>query len=386
VGVDFFQDWASARYYWQGRPVYAPLHGAIGQYLGITPDNLTAQSVRINYFLNAHPPTSVVLVLPLARLDYPEATLIWNLLSLAAFLVSLGLIAHQLRIPVSRWAVFPLVALLLSNGPFRHQVSQGQFNFFLLLLLTGTWAADRSGRPWLAGVLLGMATVLKLFPAFLVLYFVLRRQWRAVVAAGATIIGLTLLSMAVLGVDAYRDYVRIVLPHVEALKTGWRNVSLTGTWAKLFDPTTPGPQLEPLLRSPVLARGMALLSALVLGGLLARKTWRASDRAETDACFGLFLTFTLLISAVTWHHYALLLLLPLTLAWTRLPRSTAVRALFLATFCAFYLAPEILADAALLADDPQRHLTAAEVLGCFSFPLYGMLGLFALGMRPAPQA
>ena len=31
----------------------------------------------------------------------------------------------------------------------------------LLLLITGAWAAERSGRPWLAGGLLGAATAIR---------------------------------------------------------------------------------------------------------------------------------------------------------------------------------------------------------------------------------
>jgi hypothetical protein len=48
--------------------------------------------------------------------------------------------------------------LVLLYSPFRQQFSQGQLNAVLLLLITGAWAAERSARPGLAGVLLAVAT------------------------------------------------------------------------------------------------------------------------------------------------------------------------------------------------------------------------------------
>src|SRR5581483_8542829 len=153
------------------------------------------------------PPTSVLLVAPLGYLDYPNATLVWNLISLAAFAASLWLLVDALQIETPAWSLFPLIALLLLCNPFRQQVYLGQFNLVLLLLCVGVWVAARSEKPWLAGGLLGLATAIKLFPGFLFVYFVLRRQWTVVAAGVMTFIFLTLATVACLGIETYRSYI-----------------------------------------------------------------------------------------------------------------------------------------------------------------------------------
>ena len=45
---------------------------------------------------NAHPPTSVLLALPVTGLDLPDAVLAWNLVTLAALLASLAIVAAGL--------------------------------------------------------------------------------------------------------------------------------------------------------------------------------------------------------------------------------------------------------------------------------------------------
>src|SRR5262249_51177427 len=176
--------------------------------------------------VNAHPPTSVLLALPLADLDYPDAVLAWNLFSLALLVPALWLVIRQLDLRVAPWMLLPLAAVLLICSPFRQQVVQGQLNLVLLAILTGAWAADRSGRPWWAGTLVGLATALKLFPGFLFLYFVLRRRWHALGAGIVSLSVCTGLTATVLGVEAFESYARDVLPQIGRFRSDWVNASL----------------------------------------------------------------------------------------------------------------------------------------------------------------
>src|SRR5713226_4462575 len=62
--VDFFQEWASARNFLSGDPIYEPQRASSLRYLGVNPPAQT------HFFLevNAHPPTAVLFGLPLAGL------------------------------------------------------------------------------------------------------------------------------------------------------------------------------------------------------------------------------------------------------------------------------------------------------------------------------
>jgi hypothetical protein len=401
-GVDFFQEWSSARNFLDGRPVYGPTEEAVERYLGF---RLRAGE-RLTIGVNAHPPTSVLVIVPLALLDYPNAVLAWNLLSLLALGASLWLVGRRLGLSLSLRSLLPAVVLLLLCGAFRHQMYQGQLNLLLLLLLTGVWAAERGGRDAAAGALLGLATAVKLFPGLLFLYFVLGRRWKVVGSGVTSLLAVTGLTAALLGPGAYRDYVRDVLPRVDQFRAGWDNASLTGFWAKLFDPppvpTPAAPSqaesssaeapvlvdvmpifpVEPLRRDPLLARAGAATCCGAVLALLAWVAWRSRSRSQRDRAFGLSLVAMLLVSPICWEHYFLLLLLPLAQLWVSLPRSAAARGLFLVLAVALWLSPPDVWQMAIpLSHVGNRPVWDAarpwQIVSVLSFQCYALLGLFA---------
>src|SRR5262245_23096117 len=268
IVVDFYQEWASARNWLCGAPIYEPQRTSCLRYLGCTPQGDAPHFIEIN----AHPPTAVLLGLPLAGLNYPAAVFLWNLFSLAALAVSVWLIARNLGFKVSPWAVLPLLSLTLVCWPLRSDLQQGQLALVLLLLIVGAWTADRSGHEMAAGLMLGAAATLKLYPAFLFLYFAFRRQWRVVGAGIACMLVLTAGTLALLGPAAYIAYFREVPPLAGEWRSAWNNASLPGLWSKLFDPGTKGCGVEPLCQSSALAHSLDVLSCLTIVILLGRTT------------------------------------------------------------------------------------------------------------------
>jgi hypothetical protein len=383
VVMDFFQEWASARNLFNGLPIYTSHNVTIERYLGtMVPGSLVVE-------VNAHPPPSVLMVMPLAALDYFDAVLVWNLISLAALGVSLWIVARQLELPVSWWSVFPAVTLILLCGPLQQQNAQGQLNLILLLLLTGTWAADRSGKPRLAGALLGAAAAIKLFPAFLLLYFVVRRQWRVVWSALVSLATISALTLAVLGFEAYRAYFVDVMPRVERFLSWWNNASLTGICRKLFGPATEKPWLvwkvEPLWNCPTLARVLALVLSAMTVAIVLWTIRNARTRADLDLAFSLAMTAMLLVSPITWDHYFLLLLVPLTIVWIRLPATGMARAVFTLIVVAFWLPPRLLSRV-LLQGEGTGIATPAQALSVLSLQFYALLALFLLGIVVARRS
>jgi len=94
--------------------------------------------------------------------------------------------------PAAPWAMAVLVALMTAI-PNNHLMGQANFPG-LALAMGGVWATQR-GRPFVGGALLGTACMLKMSPALLVMWWLLRREWVAVVASVVTAV---LLSVAVL--------------------------------------------------------------------------------------------------------------------------------------------------------------------------------------------
>jgi hypothetical protein len=380
---DFFQEWGSARSYFDGEPVYTPVELTAERYLGV--QRGSAGTCYID--LNAHPPPAVLLALPLGLLSFGDAFVVWNALSLGALAASAWLVLRQLRPRLSAWLLPPTAAVLIAGQPFWHQMVQGQLNLILLLLLTGAWAADRSGRSAWAGTLIGVATAVKLFPGLLVLYFVVRRRWRAAGWAAAAALGCTALTAAVLGPATYRSYFLEVLPHTSAFQTAWTNCSLTGLCFKLFSPDKKWPMvdIEPLVQSRALAYLSAAAAAAVVLAVFAALACRARSREAGDLAFTLAVVGMLLVSPITWDHYFLLLLLPIAVLGAGLPPLGVWRGVFWVGITVLSLSPYWLVSHVLTLlgapYQPERGgwvATPLQTIAALSVHCYALIGFFAL--------
>jgi hypothetical protein len=374
TGVDFFQEWASAKNYRTGLPIYAPHSQTIPRYLGLDVEGLSPDAVRVRIDVNAHPPASVLLAIPFASLDYPDAVLAWNLASLGLFAISVAALARALGAPWSVWSVAPAAVLLLLCSPFRQQVGQGQLNLVLLSLLTAAWLADRSGKSVWAGAAVGAATAVKLFPGFLGLYFVLRRDWKALAAFALALACVSAVSLAAMGIDSHVAYVRDVLPKVGAYRSSWLNASLVGFFTRLFDPATAQERVEPLWRSPALAMLSSLIALLAVAVLWAVEVARAQSQDARDRAFAMGITAMLLVSPITWDHYFMLLALPLALAW-RDATTTARRMALLAIATILFTNPTLVWNPLIGATDTAG---PGESLLLLAAPTYALVGLYWL--------
>ncbi len=374
---DFYQDWASARNYRVGLPIYTRHSTSIPRYLGL-PVNPVKD---IEY--NAHPPTSVLLISPFGRLDYPDAVLTWNLISLAAFLASLAILAAVL--PVPRSLFLPVLALLPFCHPLYGNLHQAQLTLVLVFLVTSIWALERSGRPDAAGVLLGLAAAIKLFPAYLAVYFAARRRWRPLVAAAATAAALTLTSAMVLGNRAFVDYLRVVLPAQSQFQGLGYNLSIAGLWHKLLDPAAEVSLSPSLGTGRPLAVWGTLVSDLAVTAIVATVASRARTPARRDIAYGLALTGMLLVSPVTWDVSLVFLSLPLAVLARSAGRSGWI-APALILLVAVISMPQIALTGLALSGRPPHEAPWAFVLGASSIKFYALLAIFAMGLAASRSA
>ncbi len=126
--------------YLAGLPVYSPHAVTMPLYLG-RPQADWERDIAYN----AHPPTSVLLALPVTGLDLPDAVLAWNMVTLAALLASLAIVATGL--PELKDLFLPVGILLPFCLPIYGNFQQGQLTFILVLLVTSAWGwTARAGR------------------------------------------------------------------------------------------------------------------------------------------------------------------------------------------------------------------------------------------------
>jgi alpha-1,2-mannosyltransferase len=320
----------------------------------------------------------VLLALPVAHLDYPEAFLLWSLVSLAALVVAWWLMARQFAVRIPGWSLVPLIALVSVWYPFRQQMIQGQINLLLLFMLIATWTAHRTGWYRTAGAVLGTATAVKLFPGLLFVYFVLRRQWLVAVSAAASLTAITFVSVLVFGSQTYVDYVTDVLPGSEQWQSHWHNTSLMALWTKLFDPGPAGGAIVPVWRSSALARVGGLLSCAVVVAVLMRAILRAEMRAALDQTFGMTITAMLLVSPITWSQNLVLLVFPIALLWMYPPRTERSRWACVLVVLTLFIPPQAVWRILIPGGWPDGTVSPWQTLTALSFQCYAVLGLFAL--------
>ncbi len=368
--IDFYQEWASAHNYWGGLPIYTPHSTSIPRYLGLVVNPVPA----IEY--NIHPPTSVLLILPLGRLNYATAVLVWNVISLVALGASLVIVALMLKVPAS--LILPGLTLLPLCHPIYGNLHQGQLNLVLVLLVTAMWALERTGRSTLAAMIIGVAAAIKLFPIYLVLYYVAQGRIRPVVVVFATFITLNLIALLLLGTDTYYDYVVVVLPWNAKFRMLGYNLSIAGLWHKLFYPV-PAERIIPLWSSLALARWGTLLSNLSITVIVVLLTCQAKTSREHDMAFAAVAAAMLLVSPVTWDAALPILLVPFALIACS-PVMAQSRLLMVTLFIILVIScmPQQVLTRLALGGQAVSEYSWMFMLGVPSLKFYMLLGTFVL--------
>ncbi|MEX0704134.1 MAG: glycosyltransferase family 87 protein [Planctomycetales bacterium] len=375
--LDFYKEWSSVQNLRTGRPVYASQRDTVLEYLDVRlPEG---DEFLFSEEYNTHPPAAVLLAIPFGRLSYSDAQFAWNLVGLAAFFTSLWLIVRELKIRVSAWGVAIFLSLLLVCDPFRQTINQGQVNFVLLLLIVLAWIADRRGRAWGAGLCVAAAACVKLYPALFFFLFAARRDWRTLAWGIGGGLGITLFTAAVLGPQAYLDYLGKPLSALQPFTNEWGNVSLLAFWQRLFGP--PRENLVLLFESERLGKLLAALSAGALLAVLGRVAWRAETRDERDFAFAATATAMLLLTPIAWQHYFVLLSLPLLLFATRVDRGAPAWLLLGGIAAVLWCSIRLTWVAAGLTAGDGSVVSAAypiHSLTALSLQFYAVLGVFVM--------
>ncbi|GAC1535168.1 MAG: hypothetical protein NVS2B7_04000 [Herpetosiphon sp.] len=263
--------------------------------------------IRRNPFADIYkyPPFFALLMAPLTGMDATSAFRTWVVVQGAALLVGAGVIWYVAGAYARRWSTVWLILLLALFKPLTDSLRYGQPDALLFLLVAlGFWASSR--QRWVTfGIVIGIATAIKLYPAYLLLLPLIRGRWRAVGGWGMGLAGCTLASIVALGPAVHLIYLRDVLPHSGG-GTAWvENQTINGFLARFDSQATLA--LVPL-RNPAI---MAATYAAALAGTIFVGWW--CRRLPDDLAYGLVITTLLIVLPAAWFHYEVLLLLPLYL-------------------------------------------------------------------------
>jgi hypothetical protein len=240
---------------------WSALHGH-----GIYSAALTQASAGNHPGAYAIPPVFALALAPFALLPFSAAAMLWYVLNLI-FLAGAALVAGRLWAPGrNQWLASTIsLAVFAGFGPLIASLALGQLDILLLLLTLTGLALLRSGSQGWAGLILGLATVGKIYPFGIVVYCALHRQFRVVFVALCTIVSSVAIAVAVLGSKTATDYLRLIQL---SGKPGWiAHPSSFSFVSFLYRAFTPTNWAIPLAHLPSgLIRSAYVLIALAVAG------------------------------------------------------------------------------------------------------------------------
>jgi len=269
---DFNTFWHSAAALWEGENIYDT--GAEAE--------------------NRNPPFWTLLISPLGLLKPLLAYRVFSMLSVIMAMGYLTWMAGEVRLS-PRWAVLG-TALLLLSSPLLKTLALGQIYPILTTGLVAAWISDRRGRSTVSGGVLGLVVALKPSLAPIVLWPLVRRKWKAFLAALGSAGAATLVGAVVAGPGATLDWVRLLSD--ETVNPFWDNASLSSAAARLF---TDNESARPIMTLPWM---VPLAYALGIGTIVFTA---AKVRHGPEAGLWALVAASLLASPIAWHNYLVLL-------------------------------------------------------------------------------
>jgi hypothetical protein len=256
------------------------------------------------YYVN--PPTTALLLLPVAGLDYRTARSIWILCTLALLLLSGAWIAFSLKL--IGWRLVALAALPFFFEPLATNLEHGQMYVLAALLFVMAWDSYRFRRDPVLGIALALLFMTKLAGLPLLLLLAWQRRFKALVWAAGTSIAILVLTLPLLGLSSWLAFVRLLTSlGAEPGLASPAYQSLPGLFRQLttFDPVF---STEPLVNLPV--PGKILYFAAFVGLLgLTLKVERGSGRL--DLPFIAMIVLSVALSPLSADYHFTVMFLPI---------------------------------------------------------------------------
>jgi alpha-1,2-mannosyltransferase len=172
----------------------------------------TLAGVRLPF---TYPPVAAVLLAPLALLPMAVAGTVLSVVTIALTAVVIRLFLRRLTTSGGSWrAVAWLLPAALLLEPVRNTLGYGQINVVLMAMVSADCLA-RPGRlaggpGWPRGALVGLAAAVKLTPAAFVLFFLLRRDYRAARTAALSFAVATAAGFLLARADSVRYWTGVI--------------------------------------------------------------------------------------------------------------------------------------------------------------------------------
>jgi len=242
--------------------------------------------VDLPTFPFTYPPFAALCFVPLYLIGRAPAIVVGTAVSLLAYAGTIDLLGRRLALSTTQIRLFLVGGLCFE--PIWHTLALGQVNLYLAALVTvDAFVLPARHRGWLVGLAAGI----KLVPGVFVLYFLLQRNWRAVLQSAAGLLGTIVVGWLAAPADSTKYWTKLFFStdHVRGVAYVG-NQSLNGGLVRLTRNEHP----------PTGWYVALAVCAVALGALAARRQLRAGRDAAAFVCIAMV---GLLVSPISWTHH-----------------------------------------------------------------------------------
>lgn len=257
-----------------------------------------------------YPPFAALLAAPLALLPWPVVQWVWVVMVYAALGVAVCYAFRDLIRRAGRWAplvmgiLFGVTAHLMSVGD---QIRFGQVGLFLVALCVADCATE--APRWPRGVLIGLATAVKLVPGVFLIYLLITGRREASINATLTAVIVTLCTFAALPGDSMDYWFGALLDgNRVGANNGTTNQSIHGMLLRLY---WPGAITTLVWAACLIIMGYAGFRLARRATLLAPRLEGPDARSADMAGIAIVGLLSVLLSPVGWIHHLVWLVLVL---------------------------------------------------------------------------
>jgi hypothetical protein len=282
----------------------------------VPPGAFTDTAREIGFEGSLHPYVHIPLVAflsrPLLSIPYRSVTVVVLLMNVLSVALSLYLMM-KIFFGECRLAWLSIAGVMLTcYYPLRYGLWLGQTTPLVLLGMVALYYLANGGHEKTAGLLLGLIISLKIVPLLLIVFFLSRKRWMLVIACAATLLMISLGSLALAGWESNRAFLGNLVRLSEFSLASWNNLSLDGFLLRWVSDRAYAFNWQ-LLKLPA---GMLMvkwcvgagLTAMWLKLLLQPARLMENDRDLLD--FSLTLILMTVLPPISWSHYYIVLLFP----------------------------------------------------------------------------
>ncbi len=269
---------------------------------------LAGKSIYTDY--NYHLPFDALIFLLIAWLPPRLCMVFWSLMTIILY-IGIGWILvreFQVKMSLSTWSL--IIGLAMVYPPFLAHIILGQWSILISFLIILAWSKLRHNQDIAAGIFLGLAFSIKMFPGALALYLIIKRRWAGLISMGITFLSSLLLSILIGGPNDTWLYFSKIAPEDTKNYIAYPfNMSVSTIFMRLFSDNG---WVKSLIDLSQFVPALIVISSLIILAILIIQMVRLSKKPMGDnSAYSLNILAMLILSPVMWKHMLPVLALPL---------------------------------------------------------------------------